>query len=233
MARTDLLKTKIYPLDVNAIGQVVRQTTFSYDCPSLRSRPAESLRMEHAAIAAKQCQGRVVTSKYANGTEHAYVLDKLDRITQDRVTALGTGIDAAVRRIAVEYTDRGLLGKVTSHNNATVGAGVIVNQVALSYNAFNRLTEDAQSHSGAVTGSTPKVGYSYANGTGNTTRRLTITYPSGRIVTMSYGTANSADDRLSRLAGVSLMGQVECQDSIPGSQELPILGYAKANSDLE
>jgi YD repeat-containing protein len=111
VARTDLLKTKIYPLDVNVIGQVVRQTTYSYDCPSLRSRPAESLRMEHAAIAAKQCQGRVVTSKDANGTEHAYVLDKLDRITQDRVTALGTGIDGAVRRIAVEYTDRGCWGK--------------------------------------------------------------------------------------------------------------------------
>jgi len=88
---------------------------------------------------------------------------------------LGTGIDGAVRRIAVEYTDRGLLGKVTSHNNATVGSGVIVNQVALSYNAFNRLTEDAQSHSGAVMRSTPRVSYSYANGTGNTTRRLTIT----------------------------------------------------------
>lgn len=93
--------------------------------------------------------------------------------SQDRVTALGTGIDGAVRRIALEYTDRGLLGKVTSHNNATVGSGVIVNQVAFSYNAFNRLIEDAQSQSGAVTGSTPKVGYSYANGAGNTTRRLT------------------------------------------------------------
>jgi hypothetical protein len=37
-------------------------------------------------------------------------------------------------------------------------------------------------------------------------RQLPITYPSGRIVTMSYGTANSADDRLSRLASVSLTG---------------------------
>ncbi len=52
---------------------------------------------------------------------------------------VGTGTDAAVHRIAVEHTDRGLLGKVISHNNATVGTGVIVNEVALSYNAFNRL----------------------------------------------------------------------------------------------
>jgi len=54
IARTDLLKAKIYPLDVNAIGQVTRQTTFAYDCPSLRSRPAKSLRSRDAAIAAKQ-----------------------------------------------------------------------------------------------------------------------------------------------------------------------------------
>lgn len=60
---------------------------------------------------------------------------------------VGTGTDAAVHRIAVEHTDRGLLGKVISHNNATVGAGVIINEVALNYNAFNRLIEDAQSHS--------------------------------------------------------------------------------------
>jgi len=119
---------------------------------------------------------------------------------------LGTSINAAVRRIALEYTDRGQLSKVSSHNNATVGSGAIVNQVALSYNAFNQLIEDAQSHSGAVAGGTPKVSYSYADGTANQTRRLTTTYPSDKIITMSYGTANSADDRLSRLACVSLTG---------------------------
>jgi len=141
-----------------------------------------------------------------------------------------------------------------TRKNATVGSGVIVNQVALSYNAFNRLTEDAQSHSGAVTGATPRVSYSYANGTGNTTRRLTITYPSGRIVTMSYGTANSADDRLSRLAGVALTGEAQPLGQfawmgagrlvtltlpnrfiphLPFPSEIPILGFAKPKSDLD
>jgi RHS repeat-associated protein len=122
---------------------------------------------------------------------------------------LGSGINAAVRRIALEYTDRGQLSKVSSHNNATVGSGTIVNQVALSYNAFNQLIEDAQSHSGAVAGGTPKISYSYANGTANQTRRLTTTYPSDKIITMSYGTANSANDRLSRLAGVALTGETD------------------------
>jgi len=126
-----------------------------------------------------------------------------------RATVLGTGINAAVRRIALEYTDRGKLSKVSSHNNATVGFGTIVNQVALSYNAFNQLIEDAQSHSGATCGSTLKVGYSYADGTANQTRRLTPTYPSDKLITMSYGTANSADDRLSRLASVALTGETD------------------------
>jgi RHS repeat-associated protein len=122
-------------------------------------------------------------------------------------TVLGSGINNAVRRISKEYNPRGLLAKVSSYNNATVGSGSIVNQVTHTYNAFNQLIEDAQSHSGAVTGSTPKVSYTHANGSANTTRRLTSTYPSGKIVTMSYGAANSADDRLSRLAGLSLTGE--------------------------
>jgi len=71
---------------------------------------------------------------------------------------LGTGINNTVRRISLEHTDRAQLGKVSSYTSATVGSGTIVNQVALSYNAFNQLIEDAQSHSGAVTGTTPKVG---------------------------------------------------------------------------
>ncbi len=184
IARSDLLKTKRYPLDLDATGQILRQTTYSYDR-----------------------QARVTGNKDPNGTEHAYVLDKLGRVLHDRVTAFGTGIDNSVRRISLEYTDRGQLGKVSSYTNATVGSGTLVNQVALSYNAFNQLAEDSQSHSGAVSGGTPKVAYTYANGSANTTRRLSTTYPSGKIITISYGAANSANDRLSRLAELTLQGE--------------------------
>ncbi len=185
VARNDLLKAKLYPLDVDATGQVLRQTTYTYDR-----------------------QGRATGSTDANGTTHAYVLDKLGRMLHDRATALGTGIDGAVRRISLEYNARGLMTKVGSYNNATIGSGTLLNEVARSYNAFNQMTEDAQSHSGAVDGSTPKVTYTYANGSANTTRRLSVTYPCGKLVTMNYGAASSADDRLSRLAGVSLDGEV-------------------------
>jgi len=184
VARNDLLKAKLYPLDVDATGQVIRQTTYTYDR-----------------------QGRPSGSTDANGTAHAYVLDKLGNMLHDRATALGSGIDGAVRRISLEYNARGLMTKIGSYNNATVGSGTLVNEVVRSYDAFNQMAEDAQSHSGAVDGSTPKVAYTYADGTANTTRRLSLTYPCGKLVTMSYGAASSADDRLSRLAGVSLDGE--------------------------
>jgi len=184
VARNDLLKSKLYPLDLDATGQVIRQTTYTYDR-----------------------QGRATGSTDANGTAHAYVLDKLGRMLHDRATALGTGIAGAVRRISLEYNARGLMTKIGSYNNATVGSGTLVNEVVRSYDVFNQLAEDAQSHSGAVVGSTPKVGYTYADGTANTTRRLSLTYPCGKLVTMSYGAASSADDRLSRLAGVTLDGE--------------------------
>lgn len=184
VARTDLLKAKLHPLDVDATGQILRQTTHSYDR-----------------------QGRVIRTQDANGTTHEFVLDKLGRVIHDRATALGAGTDAAVRRISLDYNARGLMEKAGSHNNAAVGTGSLLNQVTFAYDAFNQLAEDAQSHSGAVTGSTPKVIYTHADGSANTTRRLTITYPSGKLLSMSYGAANSADDRLSRLAGVTLDGE--------------------------
>jgi hypothetical protein len=44
--------------------------------------------------------------KDQNETVHAYDYDKLGRLTQDRVTALGSGVDGAVRRIATPTRSR-------------------------------------------------------------------------------------------------------------------------------
>ncbi len=59
---------------------------------------------------------------------------------------------------------------------------------------------DYQSHSGAV--STPKVQYGYADGSDNTVRPTSITYPDGRVITLDYGTADEIDDDASRVASV-------------------------------
>src|ERR1700683_5794324 len=91
----------------------------------------------------------------------------------------------------------------TSYNNPTPGAGTVVNDVELLYNTFQQLANDYQSHSGAVnTGTTPNVAYAYANGSANTIRLNTITYPNGRAINYAYGAANSIDDLLSRVTGL-------------------------------
>jgi RHS repeat-associated protein len=60
------------------------------------------------------------------------------------------------------------------------------------------VTTSFQEHGGAVnTSTTPRVQYGYADGSENTVRPTSLTYPNGRVLTYSYsGTAN---DRASRV----------------------------------
>jgi len=52
-------------------------------------------------------------------------------------------------------------------------------------------------------GTTPEVGYAYADGSsGNTARRTGMTYPNGRVLESGYGATDSADDLLSRVASL-------------------------------
>src|SRR5205085_1184234 len=62
-------------------------------------------------------QGEVTEVTDQAGTVHAYDYDGLGRLSQDRVTALGTGIDGAVRRIATSYEVRGSVERLTSYDN--------------------------------------------------------------------------------------------------------------------
>ncbi|MBX9677780.1 MAG: hypothetical protein K2X38_03370 [Gemmataceae bacterium] len=144
-------------------------------------------------------QGEVIQVTDQNGTVHAYDYDLLGRKTQDRVTVLGTGVDGAVRRIATTYEVRGMVASVTSYDNAAVGSGSIVNQDAMEYDEFGQLVSEAQSHSGVVTGATPKVQYAYEDGSANTIRQTAMTYPNGRVLSYSYGASGGDNDALSRV----------------------------------
>jgi YD repeat-containing protein len=148
-------------------------------------------------------QSQVTKQTDQGGTVHEYDYDKLGRQTHDRVTALDTGVDGAVRRLSTDYEVRGMRETITSWNNAAVTSGDIVNQVQFTYNDFAQLTADYQSHSGAVnTSTTPKVQYGYANGSANTIRPTTLTYPDGRVLTYDYGSTDSMSDALSRIASI-------------------------------
>ncbi|MEZ6053800.1 MAG: hypothetical protein R3C02_20805 [Planctomycetaceae bacterium] len=50
------------------------------------------------------------------------------------------------------------------------------------------------------TSTTPKVQYGYANGSANTVRPTSLTYPDGRVVTYNYGTGGGIDDTTSRVS---------------------------------
>ena len=146
--------------------------------------------------------GEMTGAKDQAGTIHAYAYDKLGRLVHDRVTALGSGVDNGVLRISRQYEVRGMLSKVTSYDNATVGSGSVVNEVAMSYNEFAQLVTDQQAHSGSVGSGTLAVSYGYEDGSDNTTRPTAIRYPDGRQLDYDYGTPGGMDDALSRISGI-------------------------------
>ena len=145
-------------------------------------------------------QSQVTVMVDQGSTTHAYDYDKLGRQAQDRVTALGTDVDGAVRRIASTYEVRGMRQLLTSLDNPTVGSGSVLNQSQFVYNEFSQLVTEYQAHEGSVnTSTTAKVQYTYASGAANTIRATGLVYPSGRVLTYSYGSTGGQSDRLSRV----------------------------------
>lgn len=168
----------------------------------------------------RQGQTKLMTDQL--GTAHVLEYDLLGRQIHDRVTTLGSGVDGSIRRISMTYEVRGMLQNVTSYNNATVGSGSVVNDVQHAYNSFSQLTTQYQSHLGAVnTSSTPSVQYAYADGSDNTIRPTSTTYPNGRVINLNYGTSGAMNDQLSRIGSLI--------DSDSGSTHLADYTYVGLN----
>ena len=112
-------------------------------------------------------------------------------------------MDGAVLRVSQTYEVRGMVQGITSYDNATVGSGSVVNDALFEYNDFSQLENEYQSHSGAVnTSTTPAVQYAYADGSANTIRPTSITYPDGRVVSYDYGSTGGTNDLLSRVGSL-------------------------------
>ncbi|MFO0847175.1 MAG: RHS repeat-associated core domain-containing protein [Gemmataceae bacterium] len=148
--------------------------------------------------------GEPATSTDRNGSTHTYTYDVLGRRTADAVTALGSGVDGAVRRIEAGYDGQGNVALVTSFDAASGGS--IVNQVQRDYNGLGQLTSEWQSHSGAVGGGTPRVQYAYTEmaGGANHSRLTSVTYPNGRVVNYTY--SSGLNDTISRLSSLTDSG---------------------------
>ena len=150
-------------------------------------------------------QGQRTSKKDQNGSVHGYEYDALGRMTADKVTTVGTGVDDAVRRIETDYEVRGMVAKVTSYDAATIGNAV--NQVVFDYDEHGLLTKEYQEHSGAKDANTLYVQYdrdtSASSGVLTKGLRLTsLRYPNGRLIHYTHGSAGSTDDVMGRIAAI-------------------------------
>ncbi len=162
--------------------------------PDPTTGAASSSEQETTAVNAL---GQTLTATDRNGNVHTLTYDVLGRVVSDAVTTLGTGVDGAVRRVDYAYDSQGNQFLVTSYDAAS--GGTIVNQVKREFNGLGQLTAVWQSHAGAVTGSSPKVGYTYTEmaGGANHSRLTGMTYPSGYSVGVNY--ASGLDSTISRM----------------------------------
>jgi hypothetical protein len=108
-------------------------------------------------------------------------------------------VDGSVRGIDTAYDTQGNAYLFTSY--ADTAGTTIVNQVQRAFNGLGQLTQEWQSHSGAVnTSTTPSVQYAYSEmaGGANHSRLLNMTYPNGKVLSFNYN--SGVDAAISRLS---------------------------------
>ena len=112
-------------------------------------------------------------------------------------------------------------------------AGVtLVNEVQNAYNSFGQLTAQYQEHAGAVnTSATPKVQYAYADGSANTIRPISMTYPNGRVLQYLYD--DTAADKLSRIRTLRWDGTDVCRYSYLGVSTFVTIDYLEPQVKLD
>ena len=177
--------------------------------------------------------GQMTTRTDQRGVVRTFNYDKLGRLLHDRVTTLSTA-EGGIRRISRTYEVRGMVNKISSYSNATVGSGSVVNEVTMDYNEFSQLIAEAQAHSGAVS-SSPTVEYDYASGgsSSNQIRLTSITYPGGRQIDYDYGTPDAKDDRLSRVNAIKDGGTALAAYTYLGAGTVIQIIYAEPGVQLD
>jgi RHS repeat-associated protein len=137
-----------------------------------------------------------------NETVHDFSFDVVGRPTKDAVTlAMGSSVDSSILRHETSYDSAGRAYQFTSYDAAS--GGNIVNQVERALNGLGQIISEYQSHSGAVTGSSPKVQYTYtemASGA-NHSRLTSMIYPD--TWTIGYNYASGLDNVISRLTSMT------------------------------
>ena len=112
-----------------------------------------------------------------NHTEHHYRYDAAGRQVSDFVDNIPSGIDTTVQALVTQYD---ALDRPTAFLSEGPPASnqpfVVLNEVTRVYNGFGQVTDEYQSNSGAVTGTSPDVHYTYADAN-NGSRLVSVQYP--------------------------------------------------------
>jgi RHS repeat-associated protein len=149
---------------------------------------------------------------------HGYVYDSAGRLAYDSVTNWGGSgvVDENIQCIGTKYDDLGRVKDVTSYSAVVLVNGQYVgeegneaNQVEYAYDGWGNVSKESEAHSGVVTGATPSVQYSYADGAGANhkaafLRLADVIYPTtSRKIGYNYGENASATDYImSRLTSL-------------------------------
>jgi RHS repeat-associated protein len=160
------------------------------------------------------------------GTVHAYTYDTLGRLLADTATITDSAVDNRVGKLETAYDERGRVIRSASYDSTGT---TVRNEVVRAYNDFNQLVTEWQEHGAAVnTTTSPKVEYSYENGSANTVRPTGMTYPDGSTTITTAYTGTQAND-LSRPDQVKEGGGIIASMRFLGLGTLVGLDYEAAS----
>jgi RHS repeat-associated protein len=187
-----------------------------------------------------------------NQTKHTYERDALGRVLRDTPAfASGSGIDDAIKRIAVSYDNFGRLETVKSYSAIGATNTTVRNEVEFAYtklwqvsNVYQDVNGEVEYNgSGVPIGDTILVSYGYANSAAptagsaaaNFSRLTSMTYPNGNVVNYGYGTAGGLDDRISRARSLADPGDSDniVEYSRVGLDFFAIVDYPLADVQLD
>src|SRR5690606_32324566 len=115
----------------------------------------------------------------------------------DTATLAGSSpLDNTVGKLDYGYEVRGHRSRATSY---APSSSTKINEVTWEFNAFGRPSQEIQSLTPSVGGSSQEFLYGYASGTNNSARRTSMTLPSGQVVNYNY---SGHDAYLSRVTQV-------------------------------
>jgi RHS repeat-associated protein len=152
--------------------------------------------------------------------------DGVGRLTERRVTTVGTNFDNAVLRIETTYDTLGRPQLVTQYDNAAVGSGSVVNEIRFTYDGWGNLTAYEEDPNSAVDagGSVDdfELDYGYDKNTSGrqTLRRKNQQFNVGtaaNYLTVAYAFTSNYDGDISRVSQVKIGANVQAEYEYLGS----------------